>query len=55
MNAEEVTTIATAVHSVLDNYEQWKKDYIFDPKTGEFFHRTWKNQAADLRRDFQPW
>jgi selenocysteine lyase/cysteine desulfurase len=52
---EEVLAIATAVHSVLDNYEQWQQDYIFEPKTGEFHHRFWKNPVMDLRRDFHPW
>lgn len=52
---EEVTTIAAAVHIVLDNYDHWQEDYVFEPKTGEFHHRTWKSQVADLRRDFHPW
>ena len=55
LTGEEVTTIAAAVHSVLDNYDHWQQDYIFEPKTGEFHHRSWKNPVADLRRDFRPW
>ena len=52
---EEVTTIAESVHTVLDNYDRWQQDYVFEPKTGEFHHRSWKNPAADLRRNFHPW
>lgn len=55
LTVEEVTTIAESVHTVLNNYDRWQQDYIFEPKTGEFHHRTWKNQVADLRRDFHPW
>ena len=55
LTVEEVETIAAAVHAVLDNYDQWQQEYVFEPKTGEFHHRTWKNQIADLRRDFRPW
>jgi selenocysteine lyase/cysteine desulfurase len=55
LTTEEVTTIAAAVHSVLDNYDRWQQDYIFEPKTGEFHHRSWKNSLANLRSDFRPW
>ena len=55
MTEDEVSVIAEAVHAVLDNYDRWRQDYIFDSKTGEFHHRTWKKPQADLHRDFQPW
>ncbi|MEI6614693.1 MAG: aminotransferase class V-fold PLP-dependent enzyme, partial [Chrysiogenales bacterium] len=55
MTEEEVTTIAESVHTVLDNYGRWQQDYIFEPKTGEFHHRTWKKSADDLRSDFRVW
>ena len=55
LTVEEVTTIAESVHTVLNNYDRWQQDYIFELKTGEFHHRTWNNQVADLRHDFHPW
>jgi selenocysteine lyase/cysteine desulfurase len=55
LTEEEVITIAAAVHDILDNYDRWEEDYVFEPKTGEFYHRTWKNQIPDLRHDFKPW
>ena len=55
LTEEEVRTIAGAVHEVLDNYEHWQEEYIFDPRTAEFHHRSWKPQLPDLRRDFRPW
>lgn len=55
LTEEEVETIAAAVHEVLDNYERWQEDYIFDPRTAEFQHRSWKPQLPDLSRDFRPW
>ena len=55
LSEEEVRAIAAAVHETLDNYERWQEDYIFDARTAEFHHRTWKPQLPDLRRDFRPW
>ena len=55
LTEEEVDTIAAGVLEVLDNYERWQEDYIFDPRTAEFHHRSWKEQLPDLRRDFRPW
>lgn len=54
LTADEVSAIAAAVHAVLDNYERWQQDYVFEPATGEFHHRAWKKPPADLRLDFQP-
>jgi len=55
MTEEEVLQIASAVHEVLDNYDRWQEDYILEPRTAEFHHRTWQEQLPDLRRDFRPW
>ena len=55
LTEQEVEAIAAAVHEVLDNYDRWQEEYIFDPRTAEFRHRSWKEQVPDLRRDFQPW
>ena len=52
---EEAGFIAAAVHEVLDNYDRWQDEYVFDPRTAEFHHRSWKEQVPDLRRDFRPW
>lgn len=35
---EEALFIAQAVHEVLDHYEEWKREYHFDPHSGEFTH-----------------
>jgi selenocysteine lyase/cysteine desulfurase len=55
LTEEEVLQIAAAVHEVLDNYENWQKDYILEPRTAEFHHRSWQEPLPDLRRDFRPW
>ena len=55
LSEEEVATIAAAVHEVLDNYDRWQEDYILDPHTAEFHHRSWKSPLPDLRKDFRPW
>jgi selenocysteine lyase/cysteine desulfurase len=55
LTEEEVDAIAAAVHEVLDNYDRWQQDYVFDPRTAEFHHRSWKPQLPDLRKDFRPW
>ncbi len=55
LSEEEVDSIAAAVHEVLDNYDRWQEEYIFDPRTAEFHHRSWKPVLPDLRRDFRPW
>ena len=55
LTEDEVDTIAGGVHEVLDNYDRWQEDYVFDPRTAEFHHRSWKEQVPDLRKDFRPW
>ena len=45
LSEEEVLQIAAAVHEVLDNYDRWQEDYILDPRTAEFHHRSWQEQV----------
>jgi hypothetical protein len=48
---EEVDFIASSVHKVIDNYDLWRKDYRFDPATGDY--RPLQNETAfDLKANF---
>jgi selenocysteine lyase/cysteine desulfurase len=48
---EEVDFIASSVHKVIDNYDLWRKDYRFDPATGDY--RPLQNETAfDLKTNF---
>jgi selenocysteine lyase/cysteine desulfurase len=54
MTLEEVEAIAEAVRQVLSHYEEWSRDYAFDPQTAEFRLGAYSPEKIDLGRDFSP-
>lgn len=36
MTDDEVVYVARAIHQVMRHYDEWKRDYVFDPASGEF-------------------
>jgi selenocysteine lyase/cysteine desulfurase len=44
MTNDEAIYIAKSIHEVIENYDQWSKDYQFDISSAEFNHKTFKEQ-----------
>jgi selenocysteine lyase/cysteine desulfurase len=52
MANSDVEYIVNAVHSVLENYDQWKIDYEFQANCGEFSCKSFKEKRISLRDTF---
>ncbi len=52
MTNKELEFILEAIKQVVENIEDWEKDYIFDKSKGEFFHKDCKRKTID---DFEKW
>jgi selenocysteine lyase/cysteine desulfurase len=51
MTNDELYYLADAVRQVVENKEEWEKDYEFSKVTGEYYHKT----APVLNRDVDAW
>ncbi|WLR42984.1 aminotransferase class V-fold PLP-dependent enzyme [Bacillus carboniphilus] len=38
---DEIDVFIFAINEIIENYQEWKKDYIFDPSTNEFTHKAY--------------
>jgi hypothetical protein len=47
MTDEEIDYIIKSIESLAHHFEQWKKDYLYDPHTNEFVHATFVDQLED--------
>ena len=54
MSDDEVRFIASSIKSVLENFDEWKKDYDFDDATAEFHHKTEKDNTNINLANFSP-
>jgi selenocysteine lyase/cysteine desulfurase len=54
MTPAEVDAIADGVAAVLAHFQEWGREYEYDPRSGEFQHRRFSAARPDLRRDFFP-
>ncbi len=52
MTVEEVEYIVAAVREVIENYDEYRRDYTFNPHNAEFYHRHFSQQNVDILRDF---
>jgi selenocysteine lyase/cysteine desulfurase len=52
MTFDEIEIICNSLEQLVKNIESWKEDYIFDKKTGEFFHKQFPRKEE---KDFKPW
>ncbi len=43
----ELDTILNAIAETREHVSEWSKDYTFDPTSGEFYHRTWKEPVQN--------
>jgi selenocysteine lyase/cysteine desulfurase len=43
----ELDTITNAIAETRDHAAEWSKDYTFDPASGEYYHRTWKEPVQN--------
>lgn len=52
MTNTEVRYIANAIKEIALNIDEWKKDYKYDARKNEFFHKTFK-ETGDVRKWFE--
>ncbi|MCD8511412.1 MAG: aminotransferase class V-fold PLP-dependent enzyme [Bacillus sp. (in: Bacteria)] len=52
MTNSEITFIADAILSIMENHEDWKKDYSYDKRKNQFFHRN-TNDKGELTSWFE--
>ncbi len=52
MTFEEVDYIADAVTQVIDNYEEWEKDYVFSTENAEFYLKDNKKDEFNLKNEY---
>ena len=46
MTDEELHFIINAVSEIAENHKEWQKDYVYDSKSNEFFHKDEENKDA---------
>jgi selenocysteine lyase/cysteine desulfurase len=49
---EELAFIMDAINQIVKNADQWKNDYIYSPKTNEFYHKTFPNKN---KKNYEKW
>lgn len=52
MIEEEVKYIISAVRDVIEHYDKYREDYIFNPQNAEFYNRDYSQKTVDLRENF---
>ena len=52
MTNDEINSICDAIDSVANNFEEWQKDYQYNPKSNEFVH---KNFLTKDQHDLSDW
>lgn len=52
MKDEEVHYLIAALKEIVANFSDWKKDYIYDPKKNEFFHRSVSCSSNDWLKEW---
>jgi hypothetical protein len=48
MTDEEILLFVRAVEEIAMNIEEWKKDYVYDPKSNDYFY------IHHIREDMEP-
>jgi selenocysteine lyase/cysteine desulfurase len=52
MTNRELLYIVNAIKQVVANSKEWEKDYRYDPKTNEFYHKTYQS-GPDVKKWFE--
>ncbi len=52
MTNEEIEFVCNAIKQVSENCSEWKKDYVYDEKSNEFYHRDWGEKDKTLIDDW---
>jgi selenocysteine lyase/cysteine desulfurase len=52
MTNDELAFIIDAIKQIVENATQWEKDYTYDKKTNEFYHKQLREKNLE---DFIPW
>lgn len=52
MTNEEVLFILDAIEQVAINYQEWKKDYVYEADTNEYHHHSFKDSTSSVVDDW---
>lgn len=53
MTDNDVEYIANAVEEIIKYYDNWKNDYRFDHKTGDFYPKNYQKFSIDIKESFR--
>lgn len=53
MTDKELKFLIEAVSEIAENHLEWKEDYIYDPKTNEFYHKSEENKDSRVKEWFR--
>lgn len=48
MTAQELQYICSGIREVVENLDAWKKDYEYDSRTNEYFHKSFHHSERDI-------
>lgn len=52
MTNQELNAIINAIKDVAENHNNWEKDYIYNPRTNEFKHKTFNEELPKILSDW---
>lgn len=50
--SEEIKFVCDAIKALAANHQTWSRDYAYNPKTNEFYHKNALHQEADMVKDW---
>ncbi len=53
MTNDELHFILDAIKKIIDNIDEWEKDYTYSPKTNEYYHFSGNNQHEVIEKWFE--
>lgn len=53
MTNEELYFILEAINEIINNIDEWEKDYTYSPKTNEYYHISGNNQNNVIEKCFE--
>ncbi len=52
MTTEDLYITADALKQIGKNYKKWGEDYVYDNRTNEFYHKSGRHDAVDIKKWF---
>lgn len=52
MTTEDLYIVTDALKQIRKNYNKWRDDYVYDNRTNEFYHKSGRHDAVDIKKWF---